>query len=377
MLLTADAFFQNGGDTRQPPPTNPLLAVADGVGTIDIIGPIMRNPDVFDRLLMDATDSNEIHDAIEQAASRPDVRAVFLNIDSPGGTVLGTPELAAAVASLNETKPVYAFSSGLMCSAAYWIASQARAIYATPSARVGSIGVVQTVMDQTQRLGMAGIKMEVFAVGKYKAIGHPANPLTDEHRDHIRENLQEVAADFHAAVLSRGRAIPAEALEGQAFSGKQAQKMNLAGMVPNRAEAMRRLQVYHAAVDTRPRAMKTIEDQFAEATTELTKLREDFAAQESLAAEASSNLAAVTAELDTAKAELSAAKTRVAELEDAKEDFDAKVQTEVARIVASTGTTSAATVTGASGNNQVTREEFNAMTPIAAMTFIRNGGTII
>ncbi len=83
---------------------------------------------------------------------RDDIKAVFLDIDSPGGTVAGTPELAAAVASLNERKPVYAFSSGLMCSAAYWIASQARAIYATPSAQVGSIGVVQAVIDNSAAL---------------------------------------------------------------------------------------------------------------------------------------------------------------------------------------------------------------------------------
>jgi ClpP class serine protease len=106
--------------------------------------------------------------------------------------VAGTPELAAAVASLNEDKPVYAFSSGLMASAAYWIASQARAIYATPSAQVGSIGVVQAVVDDSGALDRDGIKVEVFSVGKYKAMGAPGTSLTDDQRDLMQPSWHAV-----------------------------------------------------------------------------------------------------------------------------------------------------------------------------------------
>jgi len=146
-------------------------------------------------------------------------------------------------------------------------ASQARAIYATPSAQVGSIGVVQAVIDNTAALDKAGLKVEVFSVGKYKAMGAPGTPLTDDQRELISSNLAEIAAEFHDAVRSRGRAIPDEAMEGQTFSGKQAQRHNLAGMVPDRAEAMRRLRAYSSAsVDTGSRSMNTsIEDELAEA----------------------------------------------------------------------------------------------------------------
>ena len=220
-------------------------------------------------------------------AERDDIKAVFLDIDSPGGTVAGTPELAATVASINAQKPVYAFSSGLMCSAAYWIASQARAIYATPSARVGSIGVVQAVIDDTAALDAKGIKVEVFAVGKYKAMGAPGTPLTDDQRELINSNLAETAGEFHAAVLARGRSIPPEAMEGQTFSGRQAQRFNLAGMVSDRAEAMRRLRVYHAAVDTESRAMNTApEDLLAEARIQVADLQRDNKTQTDLLVEA-------------------------------------------------------------------------------------------
>ena len=317
---------------------------------------------------MGATDSEEIHAALRDAAGRADVRAVFLDIDSPGGTVAGTPELAAAVATLNDQKPVYAFSSGLMCSAAYWIASQARAIYATPSARVGSIGVVQAVIDDTARLHAAGIKVEVFAVGKYKAMGAPGTPLSDDQRELIRGNLAETAREFHTAVLAKGRSIPADAMEGQTFSGRQAQRFNLAGMVPDRAEAMRRLRVYHAAVDTRARAMSTaLEDQLAGALSQVESLQSDNQAQADLLTEASATqeqlrgevgtltaqIGTLTTERDEARGQIETLNARVAELQEAQSDFDTRLQAEVARVVASTGHTPPAQVTPAGDKDAI------------------------
>jgi signal peptide peptidase SppA len=364
--MAAASRSYRGGALPQPDSSNPLLSVDDGIATISIEGPILRKPGLFARVIMGATDSEEIGAAIREANDRTDVKAVMLNIDSPGGTVAGTPELANAVASLNEHKPVYAFSSGLMASAAYWIASQARAIYATPSAQVGSIGVVQAVVDDSAALDKEGIKVEVFSVGKYKAMGAPGNPLTNDQRELIQSNLAEIAGEFHAAVLAKGRAIPPDAMEGQTFSGRQAQRYNLAGMVPDRAEAMRRLRVYHAAVDTGSRAMTTaLEDQLLEARTQVDDLKRDYHAQTERLTEAtttadslrsevellSAQLDTLTAERDSAIGESSALQTNLTELQASQTDFDRKLQLEVARVVASTGTTLPARVTPA-GDNQ-------------------------
>jgi signal peptide peptidase SppA len=378
---------------------NPLLTIEDGIGVIAIEGPILRKPDLMARVFLGATSSEEISEALREAAARPDIKAVFLNIDSPGGTVAGTPELAAAVASLDKQKPVYAFSSGLMASAAYWIASQARAIYATPSAQVGSIGVVQAVVDSSAAIDKAGIKVEVFSVGKYKAMGAPGTALTDDQRELIQSNLAEIAAEFHDAVLSRGRAIPAEAMEGQTFSGKQAQRHNLAGMVPDRAEAMRRLKVYHTSVDTKSRVMTTaLEDQLLEARTQVDDLTRDHQAQTELLNEASTHVESLrgevellAAEIDTLKAECDEAKiqsanliaqrdsagthlvtlqSRVTELEASQVNFDRKLQLEVARVVASTGTTMPARVTPAGDTTQAAdlHSRFAAITDPAEQT---------
>ena len=222
-----------------------LLAVDNGVGIIPIHGPMMRNPDPICQWLFGAVDIEDITEAVNVVAQRPDVQAVFLDIDSPGGSVSGTPELAQAVADLCKAKYTYAFSGGQMCSAAYWVASQCDAIYATPSARVGSIGVILPVVDSTEAYKQAGLSVEVFAAGKFKSAGMPGVPLTDDQRAWLQSDVEEIASDFRAAVLARGRMIPAEAMEGQTLSARKAMKYNMAGIVKSRADALAILRARH------------------------------------------------------------------------------------------------------------------------------------
>ncbi|MDB2673824.1 hypothetical protein N9Y81_02595 [Akkermansiaceae bacterium] len=192
--------------------------------------------------------------------------------------------------------------------------------------------------------------------------------LADAGRKLIRSNLADTARDFHAAVLSNGRAIPADAMEGQTFSGRQAERSNLADIVPDRAEAMRRLRVYHATVDTRARAMSTaLEDQLAEARSQVETLQtehqaqselltESAAAQEQLRGEVealSAQLESLTTERDDARSQITGLNARVTELQESQTNFDGRLQAEVARVVASTGTNAPAHVTPAGDRSAV------------------------
>lgn len=288
--------------------TNELLNVEDGVGIISLHGPMMRNPDLVSRFLFDALDTEQAIDAVNEAAQREDVQAIFLDIDSPGGTVNGTPELAQAVADASQQKYVHAFSGGQMCSAAYWVASQCDAIYASPSARVGSIGVILPYVDDTEALRNEGLKVEVFAAGKFKSMGTPGVPLTDEQRAMLQSDVEEIARDFHSAVLARGRSIPDTAMEGQTFSARNAQRNNMAGTVKNRADALSRLRSLHvrkvdmAAWSTA--TMKTLEAQLNEAQARVTKLEADASAHESLMTDASAQVQTSKSALEKSEAAL-------------------------------------------------------------------------
>ena len=297
MVAATKSFFDNAPDLPERP-NSPCLSVEDGVGVVAITGPMLRNPDIFDRIILGACDTGELINAVAEAATRPDIEAIFLDIDSPGGSVNGTPELAQAVADASKTKYVYAFSAGQMCSAAYWVASQADAIYATPSARIGSIGVILPVVDSSAAFEQAGLKVEVFAAGKFKSAGTPGTSLTDDQRAWLQSEVEETAADFHAAVLARGRKIPDEAMEGQTFSARKAMRFNLAGMVASRAEALSRLCKLHVrSVDTGSGAMSapTIETELAQAREQITRLEADAAARDSLLTEANTKFTEATA----------------------------------------------------------------------------------
>ena len=378
MATQAVAFF----DARLNLPereSNPLLSVEGGIASVRIHGPLMRQPDLFSVLLFGATDMDQVSAAISGAVEREDVDALLLDIDSPGGTVNGTPELGQAVADAAKRKTVYAFSAGQMSSAAYWIASQADAIYATPSARVGSIGVLLPFVDSTEKLRNQGLKVEVFAAGKFKAMGTPGVSLTEEQRELIQSDIEEIAADFKAAVLARGRRIPDEAMEGQTFSARKAQRFNLAGMVKSRDEVLARLRSLHGGrVDTGSRAsMKTVEEQLTEALTRIQSLEADAKAHQGLMSEASSQVetckSALTqkeqehqaalqkahSERDTINGQLIAAQaevarfsqrateleTQVRDLQSREQDLDKRAAAKAAQIAAEMGTQVPAKVT--------------------------------
>lgn len=220
-----------------------ILSVENGVATIDIKGPLLPSVDEFDRVILGATGLDEIESAVREAAADPGVESIALNIDSPGGTIRGTPEAADAIYEASKVKTVTAHTAGTMASAAYWLGSQAQSVTMTRSASVGSIGVMVPHIDQSKRAEMLGVKVELFTTGKFKAAGFPGTSLTEAQRELIQERIDQVFGDFKAAVTRQGRAIPAEAMQGQTFYGPQAETLGLAKVVRNGSAAS-------ASVDT-------------------------------------------------------------------------------------------------------------------------------
>ena len=166
-------------------------------------------------------DTEQIAGWIRAAVANPLVEEILLRIDSPGGMVTGTPELAAAVAAADRIKPVLAHTSGMMDSAAYWIASQARAICCTPSADVGCVGVYQVYYDQTAYLATMGVKATIFKSGDLKAAGHPDIPMTEAQAAHVQAEIDAIGVQFRAAVTAR-RDIDEDSMRGQSFLGTEA-----------------------------------------------------------------------------------------------------------------------------------------------------------
>jgi signal peptide peptidase SppA len=163
---------------------------------------------------------------------------VLLDIDSPGGSVTGVPELAARIKAVADERPVFAFTDGMMCSAAYWLASQTDAIYATKTADVGSIGVYMAILDEARAYEMAGVKVELFKAGRLKGMGMPGTSLTEEAREHLQSEVDDIYQWFTSDVRSK-RDVSAEVMQGQSFMAEAAARHELIDMVvPSLAAAV-------------------------------------------------------------------------------------------------------------------------------------------
>lgn len=170
-------------------------------GTVAIIraaGPLMKAASSFG-----GTSTIAMRRQIRAAAADPAISGILLLIDSPGGSVAGTQDLANEVKMATRKKPVWAFVDDLGASAAYWIASQANMIFANgTTALVGSIGAVMTVYDLSAAAEKEGVKAMVFATGPLKGAGTPGSKITDEQAAYFQGLIDAAQTNFDAAVKS-------------------------------------------------------------------------------------------------------------------------------------------------------------------------------
>jgi len=186
------------------------------------------------------------------AAANPDVSAIILDVNSPGGTVAGTPETAAAVRAWAQAKPVVAMVDTLAASAAYWIASQATTIVMTPSAEVGSIGVLAVHMDLSAMLEAEGIKTTIVrsTAAPYKAEGNPFEPLSEEAMGAIQGEVDDAHALFVRDVAAGRRTslakVSAEFGKGRTVGAQRAVDLGMADRIGSMADVLSGMRTKHA-----------------------------------------------------------------------------------------------------------------------------------
>ncbi|PTR17494.1 signal peptide peptidase SppA [Nitrosospira sp. Nsp2] len=200
--------------------------VVDGVAIIPIHGVIAKRMNMFAAISGGAS-SELVGRDIQAALADSSVHSIILHIDSPGGTVDGTPSLADIIRDAGEVKTVVAFADGLMASAAYWIGSAASSIYIDgPTTQVGSIGVVASHVDISQAQAKEGIKTTEISSGKYKRIASGYAPLSEEGRQSIQDQTDYLYSVF-VEVVAVNRGVSVEAVlknmaDGKTFIGQQA-----------------------------------------------------------------------------------------------------------------------------------------------------------
>lgn len=165
----------------------------------------------------------------------PDVSAIVLDIDSPGGTVAGTVETAADVRAAAGQKRVVAVANTLAASAAYWIGSQATEFVAAPSADVGSIGVMSMHVDFSEALREAGIKVTTIRSARFKNDVNPFEPLGDDGKAWLQARVDEAHGWFIRDV-AQGRGVTSSRVrddfgEGRVVSARAAKDRGMVDRV--------------------------------------------------------------------------------------------------------------------------------------------------
>lgn len=196
------------------------------VAVITIDGVIDKRISSFEMECYGGCDLSDVDAALAQAANDPRVDTVVLDINSPGGSVIGVPDTAARIAQLRETKEVHAYINVMACSAGYYLASQSDVIAASPSAIVGSIGVYCAILDASEYYAKLGAKMQFVKAGEFKTMGTEWRPLTPDETKILQDGVNTNYTQFKAACTAL-RPIEDSTMQGQWFTAEEGQNLYL------------------------------------------------------------------------------------------------------------------------------------------------------
>ncbi len=179
--------------------------VRDGVAIIDVTGPLFKRANLM-TTFCGATAYETVRRDLQTAMDNASVRAILLNIHSPGGEAAGVAELASAIHDIRGRKPIVAYAGDQAASAALWTAVAADEFFVGPTASVGSLGVVSGYRDTSGQDAARGIKTYEFVSSQspYKRV----DLNTKEGRDRVQARVDSMAAVFVETVAKyRGKSV--------------------------------------------------------------------------------------------------------------------------------------------------------------------------
>jgi signal peptide peptidase SppA len=180
------------------------------IAVISILGTLVRRTGAMDAA-SGLTSYASISAQINEAINDPNVDAVLLDIDSPGGEAGGAFDLADEIVSARSTKPIWAVANDDAFSAAYAIACSAERVYLTRTGGVGSIGVIALHVDQTQRDALDGYRYTAIYAGDRKNDLSPHLPLSNEASTALQTEVDRLYEMFVSTVATN-RGLDAQAV---------------------------------------------------------------------------------------------------------------------------------------------------------------------
>ena len=191
-------------------------------------------------------ESESFQAQIERIRKQPNIKGVLLVINSPGGAVGASIEIADMIRELNEELPTIAYVQGSMASGSYYAGMYASEIYANRGALIGSIGVIFSGVNIKELMDKVGIKEQGIKAGEYKEVGTMSREWSEKERAFLDALLHEQYEMFYTDVIkARGKKLksiePSEFAEGKIFSAQGALELGLIDKVGTMGEAIEAL----------------------------------------------------------------------------------------------------------------------------------------
>lgn len=218
------AALMNGRSSLVP--DAPLYTNEGGVAVIKFEGLVTKRPSFWGWLFGGSASTQTAQEALAAALADSAVKSVLFVIDSPGGTVAGTEELAEAVFRARGVKPVAAFAQDMCASAAYWIAAQAGKLYANATATVGSIGVYAVNVDLSRMYRNDGVEVDVIKSAPGKGAGIRGTQWTPDQKADLQREIDSLGIEFVEAVR-RARPAAVAAADGRCYSAREGLSLGL------------------------------------------------------------------------------------------------------------------------------------------------------
>lgn len=218
--------------------SNRDISFGDKVAVIQVNGEIALGGD-GGPLATERATPQKIKEALRKAERDDSIKAIVIEIDSPGGSVVASEEIADAIKEAN--KPTVAWLGEVAASGGYYVASASDVIIADRSSIVGSIGVISIFPEYSGLLQKIGVNMTVIKAGKYKDFSTGFRPMTDKEKQMMEDVVYEVYDQFIGEVAENrnlSKDYVRKIAEGRIYLGPRAKELGLVDEIGNRDYAI-------------------------------------------------------------------------------------------------------------------------------------------
>ncbi len=230
-VLMVAAFQRFGGGIREAEPTarfREILLQGGARASFDKIAVITMRGLISSSLPGTVSDSmvDDMRAALQQARDDSRVKAIVLEIDSPGGEVTASDAIYSAVVKARARKPVVVYMESLAASGGYYVSCGGKFLMANETTITGSIGVIIQTLNYEQLFNKVGLASVVFKSGKFKDMLNGTRPITPEERELVQNFIMKTYDKF-LGIVAKERKLPADLLrntiaDGRILSGKEA-----------------------------------------------------------------------------------------------------------------------------------------------------------